>query len=221
MQLRDGAHDLVATVVIAQPRPGSFDHAIAGKHVVQVLSRFGYEVRLHDLYAEGFDPLIGAAEIDTTIRSPGPDNPLLAAHQRDLSASDTLVVVHPNWWGKPPAMMAGWIDRVLAPGVVYRLSRGEKEPELLLRLREVIVVNTSDTPAERERDRFGDPLQAIWGRCVNEYLGAERFTRLVFGPVSASDDAQRRGWLGQLDILASTGRPYRASDQGDQRQEPS
>jgi putative NADPH-quinone reductase len=131
------------------------------------------------------------------------------------------VVVHPNWWGKPPAMMAGWIDRVLAPGVVYRLSRGEKEPELLLRLREVIVVNTSDTPAERERDRFGDPLQAIWGRCVNEYLGAERFTRLVFGPVSASDDAQRRGWLGQLDILASTGRPYRASDQGDQRQEPS
>lgn len=59
-------------------------------------------------------------------------------HWRALSRAEVLVVAHPNWWGKPPAIMSGWTDRVLVPGVVYRLDEREGLPTPLLRLRAVL-----------------------------------------------------------------------------------
>ena len=44
---------------------------------------------------------------------------LLAAHQREIREADGIIVIHPNWWGQPPAIMKGWVDRVLRVGVAY------------------------------------------------------------------------------------------------------
>ena len=100
--------------------------------------------------------------------------------------------------------MAGWMDRVLVPGVVYELDAAEDEPTCLLDLRRLIVLNTGDTPAERETGVFGDPLSLIWERCVGAYLGGAEVRRLLASPVAGSTPEQRRAWLVRARELATT-----------------
>lgn len=190
-------------VLLAHPRPGSFNHALASR-VVDTLHRLSMHVAFHDLYAEGFDPVLRAGEAYTTGQDvdqvlAASDDPLLKQHRHDLSRASALVAIHPNWWGKPPAIMAGWMDRVLVPGVAYRLDDAGGAPSSLLSLRQVVVVNTSDTSAKRETASFGDPLQAIWGRCLPPYLGEPHVERIVLRVVADADAAQREAWLKQVE----------------------
>ena len=186
-------------------------HALA-EAAGSALAQAGHDVAFHDLYVERFNPVLDAAEAITT-RMAGEEaftvgaDPLTAQHRRELAGADTLVVAHPNWWGKPPAIMAGWMDRVLVPGVVYELDTAEGQPACLLHLRRLVVLNTGDTPPEREAEQFGDPLAAIWGRCVGTYLGEAAVDRLLASPVGGSTPEQRQDWLARARSLAAPPRP--------------
>ena len=178
--------------VVAHPRRDSFTWALADLLVARARER-GAEVVVHDLYADGFDPLLTAEESRAVQQGrPGPAGDALTARYReDLAEADVLLVLHPNWWGKPPAAMSGWLDRVLAPGVAYKLAGGAAgEPSALLRL-DALVVTLGDTPPDREASEFGDPLQLIWTRCVLPYVGAGHLERHHLSPVGAMTDAER------------------------------
>lgn len=194
-----------ALVVIASPHPHSFVHAMA-RAAVEAFEARGVACRIHDLYDESYPPVAGPGETATVGEQvePGPaqGDRLVARHRRELMEADHLVVAHPNWWGKPPAIMSGWMDRTLVPGVVYRLAERDGLPTPLLSLGSVLVLNTGDTSPQRERDVFGDPLDAIWRRCVGAYLGQTEFKRLLAGPMSGSTESQRRAWLDSVAKMA-------------------
>ncbi|GAA2622251.1 NAD(P)H-dependent oxidoreductase [Actinomadura fulvescens] len=181
-------------VYLAHPRPDSFNHALASA-VADELSARGAEVVLHDLYAEGFDPALPAAETGTVDAAASSTDDLVARYRAEIADLDAFVFIHPNWWGMPPAILAGWVQRVLAPGVAYKLGTADGEPAGLLRAGRALVLNTSDTPADRERDEFGDPLQRIWAACVLPYVGVTDVRRTVFRTVTDSTDAERAAWL--------------------------
>lgn len=182
-----------ALVILAHPDPGSLNHALAAA-ASEELAAAGCDVRFHDLYAEAFDPLLPAAEMPRD----GAVDPLVLRHCRELAAADAIVVVHPNWWGQPPAILKGWIDRVVRPGVAYEFEEGdsgEGVPRGLLRARVAIVLNTSNTPEERERTEFGDPLQLLWHNCVFRLCGVARFVRRIYRVVATSSAGQRQAWI--------------------------
>lgn len=180
-------------VILAHPDVGSLNHAIA-RAAAETLAGLGHAVTWHDLYAEGFDPLITADEIPKG----APLTPQVARHCDDLAAAEGIVVVHPNWWGQPPAILKGWIDRVIRPGVAYEFREGdsgEGVPVGLLRARAALVLNTANTPRERELAAFGDPLEALWKRCIFDLCGVQRVERRTFEVVVTSTPAQRAAWL--------------------------
>ncbi|MEU8927117.1 NAD(P)H-dependent oxidoreductase [Kitasatospora sp. NPDC048545] len=183
-------------VYLAHPRPGSFNHALY-RAVVDELRERGCEVRAHDLYADGFAPLLTAEETGTVDSAEESTDHRLALHRAEVATLDALVLIHPNWWGMPPAVLAGWVQRVLAPGVAYKLGTADGEPAGLLRAGRALVLNTSDTPEARERDEFGDPLERIWAACVLPYVGVTDVRRTVFRTVTDSSDALRAEWLRQ------------------------
>jgi putative NADPH-quinone reductase len=115
--------------------------------------------------------------------------------------------VHPNWWGQPPAILKGWIDRVVRPGVAYRFDEGdsgEGVPIGLLKAQAALVLNTANTPAEREQSVFGDPLEALWKRCIFDLCGVPRVERRMFGVIVTSTLEQRQQWLREAADLATT-----------------
>ena len=185
------------SIILAHPDPASFNHAIADA-AAAAASRQGHTVHLHDLCAEGFDPLLPAAEIPRDADLPD----LVALHCREIAAADGIVIVHPNWWGQPPAILKGWVDRVIRPGVAYRFDEGdsgEGVPAGLLRARAALVFNTSNTPERRERDVFGDPLETIWKNCIFALCGVSGFYRRMFGVVVTSTADERAAWLAEVE----------------------
>ncbi|MBN2085317.1 MAG: NAD(P)H-dependent oxidoreductase [Anaerolineales bacterium] len=187
------------SLILAHPDPGSFNHAIAAA-AAQELARLGHVVLFHDLYAEGFDPVLPAGEIPAD--SPLPES--VRAHGREIARSDGIVIVHPDWWGQPPAILKGWVDRVLRPGVAYEFLEGdggEGIPRGLLKARAAVVFNTSNTPAEREAAVFGDPLETLWKACILEFCGVARVTRKMFGVIVTSTPENRERWLSEVRMM--------------------
>lgn len=183
-------------VVLAHPDPASFNHAIARK-VLDVLLMNDHEVMFHDLYRERFDPVLWAEEIPTGAVL----DPVLERHCAELREADGIVVVHPNWWGQPPAVLKGWIDRVIRPGVAYRFlegDSGEGIPLGLLKARVALVLNTANTSEERERNVFGDPLERTWKDCIFDLCGVRDFRRRMFRVIVTSTPEQRRQWLSEV-----------------------
>lgn len=192
---------MAVSLILAHPRPGSFNHALAAT-AAGAVARLGHEVFFHDLYAEGFEPLLAATELSRDAAL----DPRLARHCREAARVDGFVIVHPNWWGMPPAILAGWVDRVLRPGVAYEFlegDSGEGVPRGLLAARTAVVLNTSDTAPEREARVFGDPLERIWKDCVFGLCGVADVRRRVFATVVDSTPAARLAWLAEADAFVT------------------
>ncbi|MFE6834931.1 NAD(P)H-dependent oxidoreductase [Streptomyces sp. NPDC057705] len=181
-------------VYLAHPRSGSFNHALFDA-VVEELRGRGCQVVAHDLCAEGFEPVLSAEETGTVQSASRAHDAQVELHRAEVATLDAMVFVHPNWWGMPPAVLAGWVQRVLAPGIAYKLGTAEGEPAGLLKAGRALVLNTSDTPADREKAEFGDPLHSIWSACVLPYVGVAEVRRIAFRTVTDSDEEQRAAWL--------------------------
>jgi len=181
------------SVILAHPGEGSFNHAIA-RTAVEQLEGNGHKVFFHDLYKENFDPILAYSEIPNG--APLPEE--ITNHCSEIAEADGIVIVHPNWWGQPPAILKGWVDRVIRPGVAYEFlegDSGEGVPHGLLRAKAAIVFNTSNTESKREKHVFGDPLETIWRNCIFSLCGVKRFCRRMFSIVVTSTEAQRKQWL--------------------------
>jgi putative NADPH-quinone reductase len=189
---------MLALSIVAHPSPNSFSHAMAAT-AHRILEGQHYHLAAHDLYAERFDPVQPTGETGNIASS----DPLVEQHCAELARADLILIFHPNWWGQPPAILKGWIDRVFRLNTAYGYPEGtgyEGVPVGLLEARCALVFNTSNTPAEREEAVFGDPLQTLWRKCIFELCGVRNFVRRMYGPVSASTAEQRDRWLAEIAI---------------------
>ena len=184
---------MTVLVILGRPDQGSFSHAVAGT-VVKALRDSSHDVIFHDLYREDFPPLLSSQEIARDVSLA----PVIARHVAEVADAEGIIVIHPNWWGQPPAILKGWVDRVLRPGVAYEFSEGdsgEGVPNGLLRAKAALVFTTSNTPPEREQAVFGDPLETLWRNCIWGLCGVSNFYRKNFGVIVISTLSQRQQWL--------------------------
>lgn len=184
-------------IILAHPSRQSFNHAIA-ETAANALRSAGHRVVFHDLCAEQFPSDLPAEEIPSDAVVPPP----IEQHCRELREADGIIIVHPNWWGQPPAVLKGWIDRVIRPGVAYRFDEsdsGDGVPIGLLKAQAAIVFNTANTPAEREQAVFKDPLETIWKNCIFDLCGVKTFHRRMFGVIVTSSLDQRKQWLHEVE----------------------
>ncbi len=127
-------------VVYCHPDPDSFV-AAALERTLAGLRSAGHEVRVSDLYADGFRPEMTADE-RRTHAEPGVAAEL-QSYADDLQWAEALVFVYPTWWSGQPAMLKGWIDRVWVAGVAWELPEGKNVLRpLLTDIRRIVVVTT-------------------------------------------------------------------------------
>lgn len=183
------------SLLLAHPNPDSFNHALA-EAVRSALATRGVDVTVHDLYAEAFDPSLGAAEILNHESS----DPQVEAHAAELVETDGLVIVHPVWFDAPPAILKGWVDRVVREGTAF-----ERPPDGsfrgLLRASASLLITTANAPYEPGTP---DALDHFWRTFVLPTSGIETNDRLHLTPVIASDLAMRTAWLEEAARRAET-----------------
>jgi len=188
------------SIILGHPALGSFNHAIVAT-AAETLRARGAVVTVHDLYAEQFDPVYMAAELPRNAVLP----PVIEQHCREIGEADGVVIVHPNYWGRPPAMLCGWVDRVIRAGRAYRFvpdGKGGARPEGLLKLKTALVFTTANTPDEVEQTVYGDPLETHWTKVVFGLCGVP-CVRRSFSSVIVSTPEQRATWLDEVRRLVT------------------
>lgn len=184
------------SVILGHPYDNSFNAAIA-KAVITQLAENNHEVFFHNLYEEGFNPVISGKELVSDIS----EDDVLKSYQEEIQRADGIIIIHPNWWGQPPAILKGWVDRVLREGIAYTFPEGEGGgalPTGLLKAKTALVFNTSNTPKEREDNVFSDPLHRLWKDCIFDFCGVRSFDRKMFCVIAHSSEADRRKWLEEV-----------------------
>ena len=186
-------------IILAHPDQNSFNHAIA-QTCIEKLKVNGHKVIYHDLHKENFDPILLTKEIPKD----GKYSAVIQQHCEELKQSDGIIIIHPNWWGQPPAILKGWIDRVIRPGIAYEFEEGdngEGVPVGLLKAKTALVFNTSNTSEKRENEIFKDPLETIWKNCIFDFCGVKQFDRRMFRIIVTSNLEQRIKWLNEVEAL--------------------
>ena len=90
----------------------SFNAAIRDEFIKTVKEN-GHEVDYVDLYKEKFDPVFSGESPDTSVLD----------HRKRIEKSDTIVLIAPIWNFRMPAIVEGWIDKVLAPPWAFRFKK--------------------------------------------------------------------------------------------------
>ena len=182
-------------LLLGHPTPHSFNHAIAETSAA-ALKKWGHEVIFHDLYQEHFEPVMPSGEELLTEE----ELPVsLRTHLCDFKESEGVLFVHPNWWGGPPAILRGWVDRVIRAHSCYNFTENGVVSHVGGKI--VQVFSTSNTPRTIEVDVYGDPIENFWKVIVFGLLGPKSFERRNFESVVVSTAEERQGWLTEVETI--------------------
>lgn len=184
-------------VVFAHPLAGSFAAAALAR-VCAGLEASGHQVDLLDLYADGFDPRLTAEERRIYHEVPANRSPV-AAYVERLQAAEALVLVFPAWNFGPPAILKGWFDRVLLPGVAFELADGRIRPALT-NIGRFAVVTSYGQRGWVVRWVIGNPLRKQLLRAMRWCMSPRAQVRwLAFYDMNNADQQRRERFLARLD----------------------
>ncbi|MCE9623820.1 MAG: NAD(P)H-dependent oxidoreductase [Actinomycetia bacterium] len=132
-------------VVLAHPNAASFNHAIAAT-AMKSLTAAGHEAQLLDLYALGCKAAMSAEE-RTAYHSDQPVlDPMIAGHIALVRKAEALVFIYPTWWSSLPAILKGWLERVMVPGVGFVFDDAGKVRPGLTHVRRIVGISTYGSP---------------------------------------------------------------------------
>jgi len=184
-------------VVLAHPSPTSFNHAIADR-AEQTLRSAGHEVRVLDLYALGVKAEMSAEELHAYSSSEPILDPVVREHADLVRSSQALVFVYPTWWSSLPAILKGWIERVMAPGVAFELDERNRVRPLLRHVRHIVGISTYGSPRPYVR-LIGDNGRRIILRSLRLNAGLRSRTDwLGFFAIDTSTAAERAAFLDRV-----------------------
>lgn len=188
-----------ALVVYAHAKKDGFARSAAAA-AVAALEKPGASARFVDLYAEGFDPVLTADELPRKISFDGK----VADYQDAVKEADRLVFVHPDWWGGPPAILKGFLDRVFRPGVAYAFrgttDQRSEGPGLLAGKRADVLIATDALPPASGIVRDWPPA-AVWADSALAFCGIPDARVHPFWNLRGSTFAERRAWLESIPAL--------------------
>ena len=165
-------------LVVAHPLDNSFAKAAATR-ICTTLERRGIEVDMIDLYADGFDPRLTSAERSGYFKSPY-DHDAVAGYVVRLRLAQKLVFIFPQWWFNVPAILKGFFDRVLVPGVAFDHppSGGQLIPRLT-HVNALWVVSSTGAPWWITRLYMGDPARRQIARAIMPLVSRNASFRML------------------------------------------
>ena len=183
-----------ALIVYAHPNPRSHNRELLDT-ALQTLKEAGHEVRLKDLYAMDFAPVLSAADFEALERGEVPED--IAREQQDLLWAQALIFFYPLWWYGRPAILKGWVDRVLQHGFAFRAGPDGVDG-LLGGRKALIVITAGGSKAEHEATDAVDLIHRPMSDGTLRFCGVEDVDVLTFWEVPSATSEQRATMLADL-----------------------
>ena len=177
-------------IVFTHPNPQSLNGAFLQQVIRGAKENAAIEeVRVTDLYAEGFNPALVFNEQKR--RRDLHKDPELTRYWDDLRWADKVVFIYPIWWGRPPAMLMGYIDRIFVSGFGYKKTKG-LFPEGLLKGKSVVCISTMEGPAYYLRLWLGNAHKLLMKRALFSYVGMSQVKFFQFGSMESVKGKHRQ-----------------------------
>jgi len=186
-------------IVYSHPNPKSFNHAILEMYE-QSLKEQGHEVKVRDLYAMGFDPVLSAEDLELAQRWEYQAD--VVCEQELVSWSEVVTFICPVWWGGLTANLRGYIDRVFASGFAYEF--GADGHQRLLADKRLVLINTMNAPYDvYAATGMIKSMTKTIDECLTDFTGIQVAAHLYFGSVAGGSRQDRLSMLDQVRALAA------------------
>ncbi|MBZ0105292.1 MAG: NAD(P)H-dependent oxidoreductase [Sulfuricella denitrificans] len=159
-----------ALIVTAHPQQDSFTWALTEQFVAGVIAS-GHEVEVADLYSEGFNPVVSIAEMAGW--QSGLVSPEIRAEQERIRNCDGLILSYPVWWSTPPAILSGWLQRVLTLGFAFKHVGGRTEGQLKVRAQMLVNIGSRQRQDVDLAKLYLEPMIGVLHYCGMNVLPSQ------------------------------------------------
>lgn len=157
-----------ALIITAHPYVQSFNFALRSE-MLSTLKSLGWHSDMSDLYQQAFNPLLGTddfTEFDPEIgfnlgqqqvqaTKSESYHPEIIAEQEKLRQADIVILQFPLWWGSYPAILKGWIERVISRGFAYGDNFELSNKKVMLS------VTTGGASNKEEEEYYADKVASL------------------------------------------------------------
>ncbi|MEW3992011.1 NAD(P)H-dependent oxidoreductase [Bacillus altitudinis] len=184
------------TIVYAHPWDGSYNHAILTS-ITEKLETKREPFQVIDLYKDGFNPVFTAEELKHFHKGETPYS-LVKDYQEKLKQSTELIFIFPVWWWDLPAMLKGFIDKVMLSGFAFIEDQNTGTLQgLLTNIKKTTVISTSTTDKEYIESEAGNAIQSVFINRTLADLGLKNESTkwIHFSRVNLTTDEKRKQFL--------------------------
>lgn len=183
------------TIILAHPWHGSFNKAIMDTTVEQ-FKKMEKEYQIIDLNKENFDPVLREEELSLYSKGEFKDD-LVKKYQMMLKDSDELVFIFPIWWFDLPAILKGFIDKVMLKNYAYIEGKyGLKG--LLTNIKVTTVITTSEVPTWYLKYLVGNPIKRSFIQGTLKGIGIKNVKWLNSSYTTSGTDKRKKSFLNKV-----------------------
>jgi len=189
-------------VILGHPRSSSFSSALAKSYAAGAVGAGG-EVRCAALSEMSFDPILHYGFPTESADSQQDLETCLQEAQANIGWAERLVFAYPNWWGGPPGLLKGFIDRVLLPGFAFQFGTDSPRPKKLLTGRSARLLVTMDSSSEWNLQTYRSAGNNMMCYPILGFCGIQPVEISEFDQVIVSSAEQRESWLAEAQSLGA------------------
>ncbi|MEI8202776.1 MAG: NAD(P)H-dependent oxidoreductase [Bacteroidota bacterium] len=186
-------------ILNAHPDKESFCFELAN-HYKREADSSGANCKLIHLIDLDFEPVLRKG-----YRQPTKLEPDLVAIQQEISNTDHLVFIYPNWWGTYPALLKGFIDRTFLPGFAFKYRENSMMWDRLLKGKTARLIVTMDSPKWYYNLFTKSPGHHSMKKGILGFCGVKVIGITVFSPMRTSNESIRNKWIAKVEELGRKG----------------
>ncbi|MGX7203701.1 NAD(P)H-dependent oxidoreductase [Enterococcus pingfangensis] len=185
-------------IIYNHPYEGSYNHAIL-ESVIKGIKKAHGDYEVIDLDKEKFNPIMTSADLLGFVKHQAVD-PMAISYAEKIRKADHLVFIFPIWWELMPAMMKGFIDKVIYPGLTYDYKEnGLSMSSRLKKLKSTTVITTMNTPKIMYKFTYGNAVKKALIKGTFKKTGMKNIKWISLNMVKMSTAQKRQKWLENIE----------------------
>ncbi|MDD3685606.1 MAG: NAD(P)H-dependent oxidoreductase [Bacteroidales bacterium] len=182
-----------ALIIYANYKEQSFTAAIRDT-LAESFHKNGHEVVVRDLYEIKFNPVLSKRDLESIENEIFPID--IMNEQKFIAWADMICFVYPIWWSGMPAILKGYIERVLVQG--YAFDFVNDEAVIKLKNKKIAIFNTTGTKNIYQDQKSIDALNHITEQCIFGFVGLETVEHKYFKAVTGASDAEKEAIFNEV-----------------------